>query len=188
MFNCSAIRSSAARGPGLQGPEFAARLRDHSSCSGAEAVARLVFLSSRSAGYNRTLQCSIRQEDLTNSFTLRLSKSESLLRLCRSRVARILGNVEGVDVTVEHVASLEESELLKIDYGTALDKFRRVSKLKQAWSGGHPSAGCHIPPRSPHLLRPRCFACRRPRPLRVPAACPGRAGDALGGHAPADFH
>ncbi len=44
----------------------------------------------------------------------------------------ILGNVEGVDVTVEHVAALEESELLKIDYNTALDKFRRVSKLKQA--------------------------------------------------------
>jgi hypothetical protein len=44
----------------------------------------------------------------------------------------ILGNVEGVDVTVEHVASLEESELLKIDYSTALEKFRRVSKLKQA--------------------------------------------------------
>jgi hypothetical protein len=44
----------------------------------------------------------------------------------------ILGNVEGVDVTVEHVAALEESELLKIDYSAALDKFRRVSKLKQA--------------------------------------------------------
>jgi len=44
----------------------------------------------------------------------------------------ILGNVEGVDVTIEHVAALEESELLKVDYTTALDKFRRVSKLKQA--------------------------------------------------------
>jgi hypothetical protein len=44
----------------------------------------------------------------------------------------ILGNVEGVDVTVEHVASLEEHELLKLDYSMALDKFRRVSKLKQA--------------------------------------------------------
>ncbi len=43
----------------------------------------------------------------------------------------ILGNVEGVDVTVEHVAALEENELLKMDYGVALDKFRRVSKLKQ---------------------------------------------------------
>jgi len=44
----------------------------------------------------------------------------------------ILGNVEGVDVTVEHGAGLEESELLKVDYSTALEKFRRVSKLKQA--------------------------------------------------------
>ncbi|MGH7486363.1 MAG: hypothetical protein ACREMY_12310, partial [bacterium] len=43
----------------------------------------------------------------------------------------ILGNVDGVDVTVEHVASLQESELLKIDYGTALEKFSRVSKLRK---------------------------------------------------------
>ncbi len=43
----------------------------------------------------------------------------------------ILGNVDGVDVTVEHVASLQERDLLKIDYGTALDKFRRVSKLRK---------------------------------------------------------
>ena len=44
----------------------------------------------------------------------------------------ILGNVDGVDVTVEHVAALEESELLRVDYGIALEKFRRVSKLKRA--------------------------------------------------------
>jgi len=43
----------------------------------------------------------------------------------------ILGNVDGVDVTVEHVAALEESELLRIDYGTALEKFRRVSRLRR---------------------------------------------------------
>src|SRR5204862_21177 len=44
----------------------------------------------------------------------------------------ILGNVDGMDVTVDHVAALKETELLKIDYGEALDKFRRVSKLKRA--------------------------------------------------------
>jgi hypothetical protein len=44
----------------------------------------------------------------------------------------ILGSVDGTDVTVEHVANMEESELLKIDYSGALDKFRRVSKLKKA--------------------------------------------------------
>lgn len=43
----------------------------------------------------------------------------------------ILSNIDGVDVTVEHVEALEESELLKIDYVSALDKFRRVSKLKK---------------------------------------------------------
>jgi len=43
----------------------------------------------------------------------------------------ILGNVDGVDVTVEHVSALQESELLRIDYGSALEKFQRISKLKR---------------------------------------------------------
>lgn len=43
----------------------------------------------------------------------------------------ILGSVDGVDVTVEQVKSMDEDNLLKLDYGQALDKFRRVSKLKQ---------------------------------------------------------
>jgi hypothetical protein len=43
----------------------------------------------------------------------------------------ILGTVDGVDVTVDHIAALSESELLRIDYGTALEKFRRVSKLRR---------------------------------------------------------
>jgi len=60
----------------------------------------------------------------------------------------ILGNVDGVDVTVEHVAALEESELLRIDYGTALDKFRRVSKLKKTLDQRPPIR------RSPRLVRP----------------------------------
>ena len=44
----------------------------------------------------------------------------------------ILGNVDGVDVTIEHVSAMHESTLLQLDYATALDKFRRVSKLKRA--------------------------------------------------------
>jgi hypothetical protein len=43
----------------------------------------------------------------------------------------ILSNIDGIDVTVEHVEAMEERELLKIDYVAALDKFRRVSKLKK---------------------------------------------------------
>ena len=43
----------------------------------------------------------------------------------------ILSTVDGVEVTVEHVAALNEDELLKVDYAAALEKFRRVSKLRK---------------------------------------------------------
>ena len=67
----------------------------------------------------------------------------------------ILGNVDGFDVTVEHVAGLEASDLLRFDYGTALEKFHRVSKLKKA-------------------LERRPPIRRTPRPVLVGAA--GKAG------------
>ena len=81
----------------------------------------------------------------------------------------ILGNVEGVDVTVEHVASLEEGELLKIDYGTALDKFRRVSKLKQALERRPPirRLSYSAPVQTPTAKMLRMPAARTPaRPAR----------------------
>jgi hypothetical protein len=43
----------------------------------------------------------------------------------------ILGSVDGVDVTVDHIKAMDETGLLKLDYGTALEKFHRVSRLKQ---------------------------------------------------------
>jgi hypothetical protein len=43
----------------------------------------------------------------------------------------ILSTVDGVEVTVEHVAALNQEVLLKVDYGAALDKFRRVARLKK---------------------------------------------------------
>jgi hypothetical protein len=64
----------------------------------------------------------------------------------------ILGNVDGVDVTVEHVAALQESDLLRIDYGAALDKFRRISKLKKTLDQRPPIR------RSPRLVRPAAKA------------------------------
>ncbi|MBV9342273.1 MAG: hypothetical protein JO159_15485 [Acidobacteria bacterium] len=47
----------------------------------------------------------------------------------------ILGSVDGVDVTVEQVRAFDENGLLALDYGRALEKFHRVSKLKQAIEG-----------------------------------------------------
>jgi hypothetical protein len=43
----------------------------------------------------------------------------------------ILSNVDGVEVTVDHVAALNEDALLRVDYAAALEKFRRVSRLKK---------------------------------------------------------
>jgi hypothetical protein len=43
----------------------------------------------------------------------------------------ILSTVDGVEVTVEHVAAIEQKEMLRADYDSALEKFRRVSKLKK---------------------------------------------------------
>jgi hypothetical protein len=43
----------------------------------------------------------------------------------------ILSTVDGVEVTVEHVAAIEKGEMLSADYGSALEKFQRVSRLKK---------------------------------------------------------
>ncbi|MGO8796112.1 MAG: hypothetical protein ACLQLC_14915 [Candidatus Sulfotelmatobacter sp.] len=43
----------------------------------------------------------------------------------------ILSTVDGVEVTVEHVAAIEQKQMLQADYDGALEKFRRVSKLKK---------------------------------------------------------
>jgi hypothetical protein len=43
----------------------------------------------------------------------------------------ILGIVDGVEVTVDHVAALNQEALLKLDYAAALEKFCRVSRLKR---------------------------------------------------------
>ena len=59
------------------------------------------------------------------------SEIKSFAEALAEQGGTILGNVDGTDVTVEHIAALEESELRRIDYGTALEKFRRVSKLRK---------------------------------------------------------
>ena len=80
----------------------------------------------------------------------------------------ILGNVEGMDVTVDHVASLEEGELLKIDYGTALDKFRRVSKLKQALERRPPMRRLSYSAPVPTPAPAKMLRMPAPKPVRPP--------------------
>jgi hypothetical protein len=64
-------------------------------------------------------------------FHLAISEIKSYAQAVEELGGSILSTIDGVDVTVEHVQALQESDLMKIDYIAALDKFRRVSKLKK---------------------------------------------------------
>jgi hypothetical protein len=64
----------------------------------------------------------------------------------------ILTTVDGVEVTVEHVAAIEQNQMLQADYGSAAEKFRRVSKLKKELD--------RRPPIRRSLLSPAAHATR----------------------------
>jgi len=81
----------------------------------------------------------------------------------------ILSTVDGVEVTVEHVAAIEQMQMLQADYGSTLEKFRRVSKLKKELD--------RRPPIRRPLLSPAARASRAgggaaaaPKPARISAA------------------
>jgi len=90
----------------------------------------------------------------------------------------ILTTVDGVEVTVEHVAAIQEKQLLEADYGSTFEKFRRVSKLKKELD--------RRPPIRRSLLTP---ASQTPRPAAGAAAAPkaAKAAAAKAAAAPAVF-
>ncbi|HKM85434.1 MAG TPA: hypothetical protein VJW96_04455 [Terriglobales bacterium] len=66
----------------------------------------------------------------------------------------ILSTVDGVEITVEHVAALNPEALMKLDYAAALEKFGRVSRLKKELERRPPirrSPANHAP--SAHAVR-----------------------------------
>ncbi|HKV80071.1 MAG TPA: hypothetical protein VJP02_18125 [Candidatus Sulfotelmatobacter sp.] len=65
----------------------------------------------------------------------------------------ILTTVDGVEVTVEHVAAIEEKQLLEADYGTTFEKFRRVSKLKKELDRRPPIRRSLLTPAASHTTR-----------------------------------
>src|SRR5262249_32883999 len=48
------------------------------------------------------------------------------------RGGSIVGQVDGVDVTVDLVTAMDEDEILKTDYGTSLERFGRIVELKKS--------------------------------------------------------
>jgi hypothetical protein len=64
-------------------------------------------------------------------FVKALSEIKNFGQALEEMGGTILTTVDGVEVTVEHVAAIEEKQLLEADYGSTAEKFRRVSKLKK---------------------------------------------------------
>lgn len=70
----------------------------------------------------------------------------------------ILSTVDGVEVTVEHVAAIEQKEMLDADYGGALEKFRRVSRLKKELDRRPPIRKSLLSPNAGNALPPSATA------------------------------
>jgi hypothetical protein len=96
------------------------------------------------------------------------------------RGGTIVGQVDGVDVTVDLVAAMDEDEILKTDYGTAIDRFRRIIQLKKSLEAqpklraaavvaGTPVVNM---PLSPASLPSPATTAAKPRTAGVPAAKP----------------
>src|ERR1700726_1777503 len=81
----------------------------------------------------------------------------------------ILTTVDGVEVTVDHVAAIEEKQLLRADYGSAFEKFRRVSKLKKELDRRPPIRRSLLTPAS-HTTRAVGSAAAAPKTAKAAAA------------------
>ncbi|MGA2855968.1 MAG: hypothetical protein ABSE40_03815 [Candidatus Sulfotelmatobacter sp.] len=83
----------------------------------------------------------------------------------------ILSTVDGVEVTVEHVAAIEQKQMLQADYGSTLEKFRRVSKLKKELDRRPPIRRSLLSPaaRTSHAAGGAAAAPRTARAAKVKA-------------------
>ena len=99
-------------------------------------------------------------------FTVAVGEIKTFAKAVEELGGSILSNVDGVDVTVEHVQALEEGDLLKIDYVAALDKFRRVSKLKKEIDK-RPRIRRAVPTNGPVPLRSAGGAAAAAKPARA---------------------
>jgi hypothetical protein len=81
----------------------------------------------------------------------------------------ILTTVDGVEVTVEHVAAIEEKQLLQADYGSTFEKFKRVSKLKKELDRRPPIRRSLLTPAAQQARTPG-GAAAAPKPAKAAAA------------------
>ena len=98
-------------------------------------------------------------------FRAATAEIKSFAQVLQEQGGSILGTVDGVDVTVEHIAALEEGELLKVDYRDALKKFYSISKLKKTLERRPPMRGTPLST----AASGRAAAAAAPAPVRRPS-------------------
>jgi len=103
-------------------------------------------------------------------FTKALGEIKQFAQALDEMGGSILSTVDGVEVTVEHVAAIQQREMLQADYGSALEKFRRVSKLKKELDRRPPIRRSLLAPSEGDKPRASRGSAAAAKPARVAAS------------------
>ena len=123
-------------------------------------------------------------------FTKALGEIKQFAQALDEMGGSILSTVDGVEVTVEHVAAIEQKEMLQADYGSALEKFRRVSKLKKELDRRPPIRKSLLAPSAGRGIPASGGAAAAAKPARAAAAkatCRAPSISASSHHGSANF-
>jgi hypothetical protein len=100
-------------------------------------------------------------------FSKALAEIKQFAQALEEMGGSILSTVDGVEVTVEHVAAIERQEMLKADYSSALEKFRRVSRLKKELDRRPPIRKSLLAPAAGQKTQASGRAAAAAKPARV---------------------
>jgi hypothetical protein len=103
-------------------------------------------------------------------FSKALSEIKQFAQALDEMGGSILSTVDGVEVTVEHVAAIEQNEMLRADYGNALEKFRRVSRLKKELDRRPPIRKSLLAPGAGNAIGSSSGSTAAAKPARVAVA------------------
>jgi len=102
-------------------------------------------------------------------FTKALTEIKQFAQALDEMGGSILSTVDGVEVTVDHVAAIEQNTLLQADYDQALEKFRRVSRLKKELDRRPPVRRSLLASAAGHSIRTSGRASAAVKPARIAA-------------------
>ena len=108
-------------------------------------------------------------------FTKALGEIKNFGQALEDMGGTILTTVDGVEVTVEHVAAIQEKQMLEADYGSTFEKFRRVSKLKKELDRRPPIRRSLLTPAASQATRAAGSAAAAPKAAKAAAGAKAAA-------------